>query len=257
MPLRDDAPLGAPSWADLFTSDPDASRSFYEQLLGWTSVSAGEEFGGYINFAKDDRKVAGGMRNDGATGQPDSWNVYLATADAGATDAAVQAAGGQVIVPAMEVMDLGSMAVYADPSGAAIGAWQPGTHRGFDVLGEAGAPSWFELHTRDYDAAVAFYRAAFGWDTHSVSDAPGFRYTTLGEGENQLAGIMDSSGFLPEGVGSHWAVYFGTDNADETIAKAVELGGAVTNPAEDTPYGRLAVLTDCTGASFRLIQPLS
>mgnify|MGYP001000905038 CR=1 FL=1 len=254
MPTRDEAPLGAPIWVDLFTSDPDASRAFYEQLFGWTSEAAGEEFGGYINFAKDGRRVAGAMRNDGSSGQPDGWNTYLASADAAATDAAVQAAGGQVIVPAMDVMDLGAMAVYADPTGASIGAWRPGTHRGFEVLGEAGAPSWFELHTRGYDAAVAFYRAAFGWDTHSISDVPEFRYTTLGEGEDQLAGIMDASGFLPEGAGSRWELYFGTTDTDATVAKAVELGATVTQPAEDTPYGRLAALTDCTGAAFRLVS---
>jgi hypothetical protein len=33
----------------------------------------------------------------------------------------------------------------------------------------------------------------------TVSDTPEFRYTTLGEGEGQLAGVMDASGFLPDG----------------------------------------------------------
>ena len=34
MPLRDTAPLGAPCWIDLFTSDPDTSRAFYRDLFG-------------------------------------------------------------------------------------------------------------------------------------------------------------------------------------------------------------------------------
>ena len=32
---------------------------------------------------------------------------------------------------------------------------------GFTVLNEHGAPSWFELHTRDHAAACAFYRSVF------------------------------------------------------------------------------------------------
>lgn len=48
MPTRDETPFGAPCWIDLYTSDPDASRSFYGDLFGWTSEDAGEEFGGYI-----------------------------------------------------------------------------------------------------------------------------------------------------------------------------------------------------------------
>ncbi|HEY5154478.1 MAG TPA: VOC family protein [Acidimicrobiales bacterium] len=252
MPLRDEAPLGAPCWVDLFTSDTDGAAGFYGALFGWTAESAGQDYGGYINFAKDGVAVAGCMKNDGQTGMPDVWSIYLATADADATVEAAVAHGGQVIVPAMDVMALGKMAVMVDPGGAAIGAWQPGLHRGFGVLDEPGSPSWFELHTRDYDASVAFYRDVFGWDTHTMSDTPEFRYTTLGEGESQLAGIMDSAMVLPEGVPSNWQIYFAVDDADASLAQAVELGGTVIYPAEDTPYGRLASLADPTGALFKL-----
>ena len=44
-------------------------------------MSAGEEYGGYINFSKDGVGVAGCMRNDGQSGVPDVWSVYLATDD--------------------------------------------------------------------------------------------------------------------------------------------------------------------------------
>src|SRR4029453_13682949 len=246
MPKRDSAPLGAPCWIDLFTSDPEASKSFYGELFGWTAEDAGEEYGHYINFSKDGVRVAGGMQNDGSGG-PDVWSVYLATADAKATENQAQAEGAQVVVPAMDVGTLGTMEVLIDPSGAAIGAWQPRDFPGFGVWGEDGTPGWFELQTRDYAAAVAFYQRVFGWDTHEVGDSDDFRYTTLGEGENQLAGIMDASGFLPEGVPSHWGVYFAVSDADATIAKAVAAGATVVSPAMDTPYGRLASLPDPPG----------
>ena len=255
MPQRDEAPIGAPCWIDLFTSDPDRSRSFYGELFGWTSEEAGEEYGGYINFSKDGLPVAGAMRNDGQSGTPDVWSVYLATEDAKATADAAAANGGQVLVPAMDVGEQGTMAVVTDAGGAAIGIWQPGLHRGFGIHGEPGTPTWFELFTRDYDASVEFYRQVFGWDTHVAGDTPEFRYTTLGEGESQLAGIMDASGFLPEGVPAHWSIYFGVEDADAALAKIVELGGSVVRPAEDTPYGRLAEAADPTGAHFKLIQP--
>ena len=72
------------------------------------------------------------------------------------------------MVPAMDVMALGRMAVVVDLGGAVIGMWQPGEHRGFGFVGEPGTPSWFELHTREYEPSLAFYRAVFGWnDAHS------------------------------------------------------------------------------------------
>ena len=125
----------------------------------------------------------------------------------------------------MAVGTLGTMAVVADPGGAPSASGSPATTRASSVVAEPGAPAWFELHTRDYDTAVSFYETVFGWDTHVVGDSPDFRYTTLGEGDDQAAGIMDASGFLPEGVPAHWSVYFGVADADATAAKAVELGG--------------------------------
>lgn len=53
-----------------------------------------------------------------------------------------------------------------DPSRAVIGAWQPHKHHGFALEGEPGSPTSFELHTRDYDRVVPFYRTAFRWNTN-------------------------------------------------------------------------------------------
>lgn len=252
MPLRDTAPLGAPCWIDLFTSDPDTSRAFYRDVFGWTSEDTGPEFGGYINFSYNGARVGGAMRNDGGDGTPDGWTIYLAVADAKETVDAVVAHGGQVVVPPMDVADLGTLAVAADPTGAIIGIWQPGTHQGFGVLAEPGAPAWFELHTRDHDGAVRFYREVFGWETSVVGDSDEFRYTTLGEGDDATAGIMDATAFLPEGVPAHWSVYFNVTDADATVARAVAAGATVVDPPMDTPYGRLATLADPTGARFKL-----
>lgn len=253
MPHRDEPPAGAPCWIDLYTSDPDGARTFYEQLFGWTSTDAGEEYGHYINFSMDGIPVAGGMGNDGVQGMPDTWTVYLATDDAGKTAETAAANGGQVHLPVMPIGELGKMAMVADPGQAAIGIWQPGLHKGFGIHGELNTPGWFELQTRDYDASVQFYRDVFHWDTHAASDSPEFRYTTLGQGDAQEAGIMDCSSYLPEGEAAKWSIYFKVEDADATLAKIVGLGGSIVKPAEDTPYGRLAEAADTTGTSFKLL----
>ena len=253
MPKRDSAPVGAPCWVDLLTSDPDTSRAFYRELFGWTVEDPGEEYGGYVNFLKDGVQVAGCMRSDGASGPADVWSVYLATDDARKTAETAVANGGRVVEPPMDVMELGTMAILTDVGQATIGVWQPGLHQGFGILGEPGTPTWFELHTRDYEKSVAFYRDVFRWDTHVAGDTPEFRYTTLGEGDAQLAGIMDATAFLPDGVPAHWSIYFGADDTDAALAKIVELGGSIVVPAEDTPYGRLAQAADPTGARFKLV----
>ncbi len=255
MAERGDSPLGTPCWVELLTSDPVRSQEFYGRLFGWTVEDPGADYGGYKNFQLKGERVAGCMRNDGEGGVPDLWSVYLAVDDAEATAARVTEHGGQVMVPAMDVMTLGRMAVVVDVGGAVIGMWQPGEHRGFGFVGEPGAPSWFELHTRDYDKSLDFYRTVFGWKTRTEGDSPEFRYTTVDVGEEQYAGVMDASDFLPEGVPAGWTVYFGVDDADHSLSEVVSLGGEVVMAAEDTPYGRLATAADPTGAVFRLHQP--
>src|SRR5688572_8876685 len=126
MPRRETTPTGAPCWIDLYSSDPERSRAFYGALFGWTAEETGPEYGGYVNFLKDGEPVAGMMRNDGSTGQPDGWSIYLQTDDAEKAVEVAAANGGEVIVPAMPVMDLGAMAVIADPGNAAVGIWHPG-----------------------------------------------------------------------------------------------------------------------------------
>lgn len=255
MPTRDVAPLGAPCWIDLTTSDAERIRDFYCPLFGWVATEPNEEFGGYFDFTKDGIRVAGCMPGEPGSGRPDVWSVYLASDDAEKTLEAAVAHGGQVLVPAMAVGDLGTMAVLGDAGGAGIGVWQPARHQGFGLLNEPGAPSWFELLTRDYQDSVAFYRDVFGWHTHVVSDTPEFRYTALKHGYDWLAGIMDATSFLPEGVPAHWSVYFGAEDTDAALATVVELGGSIVRAAEDTPYGRLAVVTDPNGARFKLVGP--
>jgi predicted enzyme related to lactoylglutathione lyase len=253
MPTRETAPTGAPCWVDLMTADVDRARDFYGQLLGWTSTEPSDEFGGYFMFEKDGVPVAGGMGAMPDAGPPNIWSVYLATDDATKAAEAATANGATIVAPPMDVADLGAMSVLIDPTGAAIGMWQAKTFGGFTVIGEPDTPGWWELLTRDHGGAVDFYRTVFGWDTRVVGDTDEFRYTTANDGDTMFAGVMDASSFLPEGVPAHWSVYFSVTDADATIAKLTELGGSVEQPAEDTPYGRIAVVTDPMGARFKLV----
>jgi len=256
MPTRDQAPLGAPCWTDLWTSDVEGSRRFYAELFGWEAGEGSPEFDGYFMFSRDGVPVAGAMGPMGDQPASDTWKIYLATDDVAATVERAAAAGAQVLVPPVPVADLGVQAVLLDPHRAQVGAWQAGTFPGFTVLAEVGAPSWFELHTDHHDEAVAFYRATFGWETGVVGDTDEFRYTTVlepGTGA-EVAGVFDAAAQLG-GARSAWTTYWQVADADRSAARVAELGGAVLDEPKDSPYGRMATVADPTGATFRLHGP--
>lgn len=256
MSRRTSFPPGAPCWINLLTSDPERSRRFYTELLGWTAEDPDPIHGGYVNFRKDGVRVAGCVgKRPGMEQAPDAWSVYLFSRDARATVEAATRHGGQVMQPAMDVGDLGVMAMVSDPSGAAVGIWQPGAHPGFGVAYEAGAGAWFELHTTRYRKCLDFYRDVFGWTAQTLSETPQFRYSILVDGDEQLAGVMDDTVFAPEGAPSYWLTYLGVGDTDAALQRITALGGTVTRDAEDTPYGRLASVRDPNGASFNVVGP--
>jgi predicted enzyme related to lactoylglutathione lyase len=252
VPIRSSAPLGAPTWIDLLTSDLDRAQEFYGTAFGWTFESAGPEYGGYVTASKDGRPVAGLMGNNPEFRTPDGWTTYLHSADVDATLAAATAAGGVTCGEPMDIKDKGRMATLADPTGAFFGLWQPNGHNGFEVVNEHGAPVYFQLTTTDYAKALDFYREVFGWQTDTVSDTDEFRYSTASFDGDALLGVMDGTRDLPEGVPSNWHFFLGAEDVDKTVRLVKENGGTVIRDAEDTPYGRLAAVADPTGAGFNL-----
>jgi hypothetical protein len=256
VPTRQGAPVGAPTWIDLATSDLERAKQFYGNVFGWTFESAGPEYGGYVNAFSGGHAVAGLMTNDPQWNSPDGWTTYLHTADIRATLATAVEAGAvtcaQPVEPT-EVKDKGWMAMLVDPTGAFFGLWQPIEHHGFEVFGEAGAPIYHQLTSRDYAKALDFYRRVFGWQIESVSDTDEFRYSTADFDGEALVGIMDGTTInMPEGVPSNWFFFLGSDDVDKTVALVRDNGGSVIRDAEDTPYGRLAAVADPTGAGFNL-----
>jgi uncharacterized protein len=243
---------GDPNWIELFTTDTDGARDFYGDLFGWTAQDSGPEYGGYIIFERDGAPIAGCMKNDGNAG-PSAWTVYLASDDAAKTAELAKEHGGQVVFDPMQVGQMGYMSLVIDPAGAAVGIWQPLEHQGISARGEVGAPSWFETLSKDYDKAVPFYRDVFGWDVHTMGDSPEFRYTTHGLDDDAKAGVMDASGFLGEQP-SRWQFYVTVADTDATVAQAEAKGATVVQPAENTPYGRIALLNDPEGVQFAVMS---
>ncbi|MGD0863717.1 MAG: VOC family protein [Candidatus Limnocylindrales bacterium] len=244
--------VGRPIWIDLTSSDPAASRDFYAKVLGWQiEVTADPQFGGYA-IARSDGKDVAGIGPAMMADAPSAWSVYIGTDDATELTARVQAAGGMVVAPPMQVGDAGRMAVFQDPSGAFIGAWQPQAMPGF-VSGTPNSFTWAELNARGFERAARFYRDVFGWTAQTYPMGEGRpTYTQFLLGPEMVAGGLEMNPLTPAGRPSHWRVFFGVDDADATYQRAIAAGAKETLAPQDFPGGRVAILTDPQGASFTI-----
>ena len=242
---------GTPSWVDIGVPDMDAAVAFYGALFGWTFTEGTEEGGGYRQALIGDKRIAGfGPKMDPG---PPFWATYIATDSADDSAAKVVAAGGQVIVPPMDVMDVGRMAVFTDDTGTFFSVWQAGSHPGCELVNEPNALAWNELNTRNADEAKAFYGAVFGW-TSETSESPMMTYTQWYRDGAVIGGMMHMGPQFPPQIPNNWLVYFAVDDTDAAVSKVTELGGSVMMAPMDIDAGRFAVVGDAAGAPFAVIK---
>jgi predicted enzyme related to lactoylglutathione lyase len=160
--------LGNFWWADLMATDAAAAKDFYARTLGWEFRQSHDESGQLVyDTAHVGGVSAAGIGQMGeqmrASGMPSMWTPYVYVQDVDAIAARATELGGSVMMPAMDVMDQGRMAIISDPTGAAFGAWQPKQHTGADAVNQPAALTWTEVYSSDVDATRRFYRVLLGW----------------------------------------------------------------------------------------------
>ncbi len=254
---------GQPSWIDLGVPDLEISKHFYSSVFGWTYVDSGEEFGHYHQiFGPDGRIVGGLMQNfDPADNANVFWEVYFATPGRRGEPGKAPM-GGTVVVPTMQVGEMGTMGIATAPSSAQFGLWQAGTVTGLDITNTPGTPIWFDTPTPDVSGDAAFYQALFGWDVRYAGDDPQSGFATVGPYESAQIGLFDGTEMFGADLASQWRVFFKVANMDATVAAINANGGHITDgpeelPEESSETGRpqqCATVVDPDGAVFLIMD---
>jgi predicted enzyme related to lactoylglutathione lyase len=102
-------------------ADRNAAADFYQKALGITS-KLDTQFD-YLGFGFDEQS-GGAFVPLSESVRPGAVQVYLSSADLDADLKSVEDHGGTVILPRMEIGELGAIAVFTDPTGNPIGLWQ-------------------------------------------------------------------------------------------------------------------------------------
>ena len=270
MSERDGYQAGVPCWVAGVYPDPEKAVTFYTELFGWEAeeTMGADSPGKYYLCRLRGRDVAAiASRPDAAPPTDPAWGTYVWVDSA--EDAAARAAdtGGSIVMEPFDSLDGGRIAVVADPAGAVFGVWQPGAHKGSQLVNEPGAWSMSLLNTRDQESAKAFYGAVFGWEGEAFEMGGGevvlWRLPGFVGGEPEqpvprdvVAVMAPIGGDVPADVPAHWSVDFWVDDVDATAQRAVDLGGSVIAPPYDVPGTALrqAVVADPQGATFSITK---
>jgi uncharacterized protein len=115
---------------------------------------------------------------------------------------------------------------------------------------------WVELMTTNGEAAKKFYTELFGWTFTDNPIGPDMVYTMLKlNGKDVGALYQMSSDMTAQGIPPNWLSYVLTPSADESAAKAKQLGGTLMKePFDVFDVGRMAVIKYPTGAGFAVWQ---
>jgi hypothetical protein len=227
---------GMPCWVDIMVPNQEQhhdKRAFLTALFDWTWELGTPEMGYYAMALSNGHAVMGLGVSEDANGTP---NTYFSTNDMASSIARASELGAQVVVPAMKVMDVGTMAIVRDPFGAPYGLWQPGVFHGFGVVYEENSPGWFDHASLNPEGAGEFYASLSGHDVTSPS--PDMR--VLQKGEQWYASVTQ----LPSGESPQWKPIYIVDSLERIHEVVPRHGGTILVEEMPVPGSALCIFSE-------------
>jgi uncharacterized protein len=110
---------------ELGTTDIAKAKSFYQSLFSWKLEDV--DMGGGMSYTMIGvgEGTGGGMMKQPVPGAPSAWLAYVLVDDIAKATAKAKSLGAKVMRDVTPVMNMGSLSIIVDPTGAVLGLWQP------------------------------------------------------------------------------------------------------------------------------------
>jgi predicted enzyme related to lactoylglutathione lyase len=255
------SPYGAFVWYELLTTDTAAAKIFYGKVIGWGAQPSPVPGVAYTLFAAGEIPVSGLMDlPDSARqmGAPPHWIGYVGVEDVDTTAERVKRLGGNVVVAAEDIPEVGRLAVVTDPQGAAFALfrWKTPRQSAPAAPGTPGHAGWHELMAVDWEKAFAFYGELFGWQKADAIDiGPMGTYQLFSAGGPPIGGMFNKPAPVPR---PFWLYYFNIAGIDAAAGRVTAAGGQIANGPMQVPGGSWIVqCKDPQGVMFAMVGPQS
>lgn len=110
---------------ELNTTDTDKAKAFYGKLFEWKLEDMPMGDGSTYTMVGVGTGTGGGIMKHPVPGAPSAWLAYVQVDDIKAATAKAKSLGANVMKDVTEVMGMGWLSILIDPTGAALGLWQP------------------------------------------------------------------------------------------------------------------------------------
>lgn len=236
-------------WRELITPAGAASAPFYAGLFGWGASTMDMGGSPYTVYTHGGEQVAG-MMAPRMPGVPPFWLDYITVEDVDASRGQVVALGGTALTEAMDIPNIGRVAIVQDPAGGTFALFRgvnPGSTP--DRVPPEHTFCWSQLMSTHLDRVVSFYSSVFGWEPQPMGEMVVFH-----RNGRAVASAMAAQMGMP----SHWLPYVAVADTKVSAAMA-ESGGAKTYvpPTTMPGMGEFSVHADPGGAVFALWKDLS
>jgi predicted enzyme related to lactoylglutathione lyase len=112
---------------ELATTDVGKAKSFYQSLFDWQIQDI--DMGGGMTYSMIGvgEGTGGGILKHPMQGAPSAWLPYVHVDDVAAATEKAKSLGASIVRDVTPVPNAGSFSIITDPTGAALGLWQPKT----------------------------------------------------------------------------------------------------------------------------------
>ena len=243
-------------WYELMTTDMEAAKAFYADVVGWGTQDASMPGMPYTLFTAGGAPVSGMMalpEDAQGMGARPSWLGYVGVNDVDAAADRIKHLGGAVHVPPKEIPNISRFSVASDPQMATLALFKwlkPGQEQPAE-LGTPGRVGWHELLAADWEKALAFYGELFGWQKADADTGAMGTYQLFSAGGQTIGGMFTKPAMVPV---PFWLYYFNIGDIDAAAKRVKAGGGQILNGPIEVPGGNWIVqCTDPQGAMFALV----